>query len=192
MPHSDANDDDNIHEDVTAPYQPFPQPPTAPRQDFYRDWANPHQYVRPGAERRPGENYGPSMFPTQENVGQNPAQSGRPTYPTSGDPSLGSGGMQSRQLPMWGTLPPDASGNRSPSGSRSWRSGAILALALVLLLVFGVGLFSGWVFARNGANSPGVFSPLQTNSNSKVTVPTVDNNSSNLDIVREAVVSKVE
>jgi S1-C subfamily serine protease len=195
MLHSDTNDDNDIHEEATTPYQPLPLPSAVPPQDFYRDWASPSQYVQPRAERRLGEDYGPSVLPTQENMGQSPVQSSRPGYPNSGVSSSGADKMQSRQLPMWGTLPPDPSDNRPASGSRGWRSGAILALTLALLLVFGVGLFSGWVFAHNGvmgANSPSAFNPLQTNSNSKVTVPAVNNNSSNLDAVREAVVSKVE
>src|SRR5437763_8521810 len=119
-----------------------------------------------------------------------PLQSARPDSPDSGDPR-----MQLRQLPMWVTPSPDPSGNRLASGSRGRGSCAILALTLVLLLVFGVGLFSGWVFAHNGvmgAYGPGAFSLLQTNSNSKATVPAVSSNGSNLDTVRETVVSKVE
>src|SRR5262249_32614659 len=152
------------------PYRPLPQPPMVPPQDFYRDETRPNQYVQPGAKQRLGGNYGPSVSPTQENVGQNPVQSGR-----SGGPGLGFDKMQLRQLSSLDTPP------LNPSGSRGCRSGTILALTLVLLLVFGVGLFSGWVFAHSGilgANSPGANSPLQTNSNSKVTVPA--GNSSNL------------
>lgn len=185
MQHPDNSDD--IHEGATTPYQPFPQPSSGSQQDLYPDWVNPNQYIQSGAQRRPGENYGSSAFPTQENVGQNPVYSGQPGYPNSGGP----GETQMRQLPMWGTPPPDA----APSGSRNRRSCAGTLLALLLLLVFGVGLFSGWVFARNGVGStatPGASSPLQTNSNSKVTVPAVNSNSSNLDAVREAVISKVE
>ena len=127
MLHSDSNDNNTIHKEATAPYQPLPQPPAGPPQNFYRDWASPNQYVQPGAQL---------------------------------------------------------------SGSHGWRSGAILALILVLLLVFGVGLFSGWVLLRNGVG--GAASSLQTNANSKVTVPAVNGDSSNLDAVREAVISKVE
>src|SRR5215472_18796139 len=103
MLHSDTNDNNDIHGGATAPYQPFPQSPTGSRQDLYPDWANPNQYIQPGTEQRLGENYGPSAFPTQEDMGQNPVQSGRPGYSNSGGPGLGSGEMQSRQLPMWGT-----------------------------------------------------------------------------------------
>ncbi|MBV9231369.1 MAG: hypothetical protein JOZ18_18815, partial [Chloroflexi bacterium] len=45
------------------------------------------------------------------------------------------------------TLPPVP--NRPPS--RGPRTGAIIALTIVLLLVFGVGLFAGWQFGTNGA-----------------------------------------
>jgi S1-C subfamily serine protease len=114
-------------------------------------------------------------------------QSGQPSYPDTGDTRLASGEMQLRQLPMGGAPPP----NMPTSGRRGCRSGAILALTLVLLLVFGVGLFSGWVFAQNGIASTYPFSVLQTNSNSKTNVPALNSNGSNLDTVREAVVSKV-
>src|SRR5437762_7106897 len=104
MLHSDTNDNDNIHEGATTPYQSHPQ---------------------------------------------SSVQSNQPDYSNPGDPRSRPDEMQVR-LPMWGTPPPDPSNNRLPSGSRGWRSGAILALTLVLLMVFGVGLFSGWVFAHNG------------------------------------------
>ncbi len=189
MHHSDT-DDDNIHEGPTAPYQPRPQPATAPQGDLYRGWTDPNQYVSSDRGRMPGENYGSTAFPPQAGVGQHrvqPMQSGQPSYPDTGDTRLASGEMQLRQLPMWGAPPP----NMPTSGRRGCRSGAILALTLVLLLVFGVGLFSGWVFAQNGIGSTYPFSGLQTNYNSKTTVPALNSNGSNLDAVREAVVSKV-
>jgi S1-C subfamily serine protease len=196
MLHSDTNGD-NIGEGATTPYQPLPRPRTLPQGDLYSGWTNPNQYVAPGSKGRSGENYGPSAFPMQENVGQHPTQampSGSQNYPAPGNPRSGSSGMQA--LPMPGPpVPPNASTNAPTSSPRGWRTGAILGLTLVLLLVFGVGLFSGWVFAQKGlggASGSGSLNPLQTNSNPKVTVPAVANNSSNLDAVREAVVSKVE
>jgi S1-C subfamily serine protease len=68
---------------------------------------------------------------------------------------------------------------------RTW---AILLLALVLLVVFGTGLFAGWQFGRTSA--PAVVSGLQQGSNSQVTVPAL--NSNNIDDVRAAVVTKVK
>jgi S1-C subfamily serine protease len=191
MLHSDANDKKNVSEGMPPPYQSHPQSPAGAEQDFYRDWTSPNQSVQLDAERPLGENYGPSAFPMQGNMGQNSIQSGRPDDPNLGDPRLGPDQMQLRQLPMWGTPPPNVSDNRLPSSSRGRGSCAIFALTLVLLLVFGVGLFSGWVFAHNGVMSYGP-SALQTNSNSKATVPAINGNSGNLDAVREAVVNKVE
>ena len=89
-------------------------------------------------------------------------------------------------------MPPSTGGTRT--GGRGWRSGAIVALTLALLLVFGVGIFAGWVFAQNGMGTPPpvAFTGLQTNNNSKTTIPAVNTSGSNLDTVREAVISKVE
>jgi S1-C subfamily serine protease len=172
MLHSDTNDD-NTPEDVVVPHQPAPRSPSVAHEDLYSGWTDPNQYVRPDRGQLEEENYGPSVFQTQEDVGQgsvHTVQSSRPGYLYAGTPYAGRG-----------------------SGGR--RGGAILALTLVLLLVFGVGLFAGWVFAQKGVGStysPGAFSGLQTNSNSKATVPAINSNSSNLDTVREAVISKVE
>jgi len=65
----------------------------------------------------------------------------------------------------------------------------------VLLVIFGVGLFAGWVFARSGSGSsttPNLSSTLQTNANTKATIPAANSNGSNLDTVREAVISSVK
>src|SRR5260221_3592985 len=43
--------------------------------------------------------------------------------------------------------------NPRRSGSRV-RTGAIIALTLVLVLVFGVGLFAGWQFGMGGTTNP--------------------------------------
>jgi S1-C subfamily serine protease len=207
-PDPDTNNN-NIREDATVPYQPVPQSPRVVPDDSYRGWTNPNQYVQSGSGQRLGENYGPSAFPAQEDAAQRPVQtnqSGHLTYPAVDDPRLGFNNTQLRQPPVWSSpLPPNVSNqppyvppsynnaNRPPSGSRGWRAGAIIAMTLVLLLVFGVGLFAGWVFTQNGIGSnTNTLSGLQTNSNSKATVPAITNNSSNLDAVREAVISKVE
>ncbi len=72
--------------------------------------------------------------------------------------------------------PPVTRGRR---GDR-FRTGAIVALTLVLLLVFGVGLFAGWEFGRNGSSA------LQPNT---VQLPPLTGTT--LDKVREAVVVNV-
>src|SRR5579872_6699994 len=49
------------------------------------------------------------------------------------------------------TPPPDP-GDRAAQGRpprRGWRTASIALLALLLAIVFGVGLFSGWVYGRN-------------------------------------------
>ncbi len=78
------------------------------------------------------------------------------------------------------------------SGSRV-RTGAIIALTLVLALVFGVGLFAGWQFGKGSATSTlsgntGT-GTLQTGTAPAVTVPPLTGN--NIEAVREAVIAKV-
>src|SRR5260221_13725160 len=81
--------------------------------------------------------------------------------------------------------------NPRRSGSRV-RTGAIIALTLVLVLVFGVGLFAGWQFGRSGtstATGNSSTGTLQTGAAPAVTVPPLSGN--NIDTVREAVIAKV-
>ena len=106
------------------------------------------------------------------------------------------------QDPYQATLPQRAPGqfhtdphlppvNPRRSGNRV-RTGAIIALTLVLALVFGVGLFAGWQFARGGTSTVAGNSStgtLQTGSAPAVTVPPLSG--SNIDAVREAVIAKV-
>src|SRR6266852_18642 len=106
------------------------------------------------------------------------------------------------QDPYQATLPQHAPGqfqtdphlppvNPRRSGSRV-RTGAIIALTLVLVLVFGVGLFAGWQFGRSGtstATGNSSTGTLQTGAAPAVTVPPLSGN--NIDTVREAVIAKV-
>src|SRR5690348_588998 len=48
------------------------------------------------------------------------------------------------------------------NGRSGLRTGAIIALALVLALVFGTGLFAGWQFGRTSTASPSSSSPVAT------------------------------
>jgi len=73
----------------------------------------------------------------------------------------------------------------SQRSSRGMRTTAIVALTVLLALVFGVGLFAGWVY---GTRSTGVVSPATSPT---ATVPPVTITGSTLDAVREAVVAKV-
>ncbi len=75
-----------------------------------------------------------------------------------------------------------------PRRSNGVRTGAIIALTLLLAAVFGVGLFAGWQFGRTsgtGANT----AVLQPGTGPVATVPPLSDN--NLQTVREAVIAKV-
>lgn len=77
---------------------------------------------------------------------------------------------------------------RRPGGKM--RTGAIIALTLVLVLIFGVGLFAGWQFGRSGTAIANPSSgSLQTGSTPAAPVPALTGN--NLQAVREAVIAKV-
>jgi S1-C subfamily serine protease len=96
----------------------------------------------------------------------------------------------SQQVPTVSSMPPMPS-NRPPS--RGPRAGAILVLALVLAIVFGVGLFAGWQYGQGGvaAIADKTVSGLQTGTSPQAqpTIPALTGN--NLEPVREAVVAKV-
>ena len=70
-----------------------------------------------------------------------------------------------------------------PRRSHGMRTGAIVALSLVLLLVLGVGLFAGWQFGRTSRATGGV--TLQPGTGSQSAVPALTGNDEQA--VREAV-----
>ncbi|HEU5229803.1 MAG TPA: trypsin-like peptidase domain-containing protein [Ktedonobacteraceae bacterium] len=80
-----------------------------------------------------------------------------------------------------------------PARGGGLRTGAILLLTLVIVLVFGVGLFAGWQFGQRGAvptlngNTGG---GLQSGPSTQATVPPLTGN--NVEAVREAVIAKVK
>jgi S1-C subfamily serine protease len=70
------------------------------------------------------------------------------------------------------------------------RTGAIIALTLLLAIVFGTGLFAGWQYGRGSAVvAPPATSQLQPGTNQAPTVPSLNGN--NTEAVREAVIAKV-
>jgi S1-C subfamily serine protease len=103
-------------------------------------------------------------------------------------------------MPPTNTIPPyqqppstpPPGGKRPPS--RGLRTGAIIALTVLLAVVFGTGIFAGWQFGHSSSTavatpSTGTSSQLQTNPSTQPTVPALSGN--NLEAVREAVVAKV-
>jgi S1-C subfamily serine protease len=75
----------------------------------------------------------------------------------------------------------------TPRRSHGMRTGAIVALSLVLLLVLGVGLFAGWQFGRTSSATGGA--TLQPGTGPQSAVPAL--NSNDEQAVREAVLTKV-
>lgn len=75
---------------------------------------------------------------------------------------------------------------------RGIRTGAIIALTLLLALVFGVGLFAGWEYGRGtpgASTAQPTAGALQPGTNPAATVPALTGN--NTQAVREAVIAKV-
>src|SRR6266487_3392482 len=91
------------------------------------------------------------------------------------------------QMQMPPTMPPVNSRR-----SNGVRTGAIITLSFVLLLVLGVGLFAGWQFGRTGASTGGAstnVATLQPGTGPQSTVTPLTGN--NEQAVREAVIAKV-
>lgn len=86
-------------------------------------------------------------------------------------------------------VPPSAQPQAYPAGpgprrpARGLRAGSILALALTIAAVFGIGLFAGWQFGTGNAGTL----PSTGNPGPGIAAPTGDN----IDAVREVVVTKV-
>ncbi|WP_242527225.1 S1C family serine protease [Ktedonosporobacter rubrisoli] len=93
--------------------------------------------------------------------------------------------QQQQTAPGGGTKMPDRTPHRS-----GLRTGAIIALVVALLLVFGVGLFAGWQFKSSTMAAPAPEATLQPGASPQVTVPPVSGNN-NIEAVRVAVIAKV-
>lgn len=83
-----------------------------------------------------------------------------------------------------GSPTPPSSPSRRPRG---WRTAAIVAMTFVMLLVFGVGLFSGWAYSR-GTAATATSTATATSSTSASTAQTSVNSA---EAVQEAVIQKV-
>jgi S1-C subfamily serine protease len=93
-------------------------------------------------------------------------------------------GEQSASQPPWYPTGPQTS--PPPGRKRPGRGGAILLLTLVLALIFGVGLFSGWEFAS------GSRSTADTTSQTTATASATSSGGTTLEAQQETVIAKVE
>ncbi len=173
MLYSDVN-----NSEPSVPYQPVPQP-TDP-VDSVSHWSE--DQVIPPTDRTSPYQQQPQPTDPVDSVSHWSEDQAMP--PTDRTPPY-----QQQPQP---TLPPD---NRPPS--RGLRTGAIIALTVLLAAVFGTGLFAGWQFGHGSstavatppASSGSSGSQLQSGSRPQATVPALTGN--NLDSVLEAVVAKV-
>jgi S1-C subfamily serine protease len=111
----------------------------------------------------------------------------QPELPSS--PSLGGETHVAYQQcpPMWNTGGRLAIAPTVKASARELRTASILALTVVMAIIFGIGLFAGWDFARNTSSaSTNAVYPLQSNTNLQQAVP-----SNNIETVREAAIAKV-
>jgi S1-C subfamily serine protease len=132
-----------------------------------------------------------------------PAEDQRPNQPVEGTYQSGGNAAQlsgddptqpvvyQEYPPQWN--PPGklvAAPSMAPA-ARGLRTASILTLAMVMVTIFGVGLFAGWDFARSGFSGPmaSVVPPLQSRTSSTQAVPPLT--SSNIQTVREAAIAKV-
>lgn len=116
----------------------------------------------------------------------------QPYMPTEAEMRRSSAALQENGgLAVPPSVPPPSSRKRPPRGSSGGpRAGAILVLALVLLLVFGTGLFAGWQFATSNNASSSATGALQSGTSTQPTVPALTSN--NIEAVREAAIAKVK
>jgi len=86
------------------------------------------------------------------------------------------------------TYPPEpVAGPPTPPRKRPGRAGAIVLLSLVLALIFGVGLFSGWEFSNNKSSA---ITP--SNATSTATSTSTSSSSASLETAQEAAIAKIE
>lgn len=83
------------------------------------------------------------------------------------------------------TYPPEpVAGPPTPPRKRPGRTGAIVLLSLVLALIFGVGLFSGWQFANTKSSA--------TTPSSATSTATSTSSNASLEATQEAAIAKIE
>src|SRR5450759_2261480 len=86
------------------------------------------------------------------------------------------------------TYPPEpVAGPPTPPRKRPGRSGAILLLTIILTLIFGVGLFSGWQFSNNRSSSTTTSTAAAT-----TTSTSISSSNTSLEAAQEAAIAKIE
>ena len=115
----------------------------------------------------------PQYYPTSAPVG---VLENAPVAPTTGE-------HIAFQPP---TYPPEpVAGPPTPPRKRPGRAGAIVLLSLVLALIFGLGLFSGWEFSNNKSSTT-------TPSSATSTATSTSSSSANVEAAQEAAIAKIE
>lgn len=152
---------------------------------LYNDPNDTTQYQSFDPYAQPGPAYGPQQ--TQPGYPLPVTPGGRPVSPSGIPPWIQPGhpipqpGMPQTPLAQTGTQQIQVPSQ--PVRSKT-RSAAIFALTCLLAVVFGVGLFSGWTFARSNAGSS---APLASSTSPSTTVSTALDNQT----AREAAIAKV-
>ncbi|MBO0793278.1 MAG: trypsin-like peptidase domain-containing protein, partial [Ktedonobacteraceae bacterium] len=127
----------------------------------------------------PHQAFGQKVQPQPASYGQFPHQGEPPRYPGFAHQS-----EQPQSLNQEKLVPARTPGYRL-------RTGAIIALALLLAMVFGTGLFAGWQFGHGSATTilPSNNGLQNSTNNNLPTIPAQNGN--NDDAVREAVIANV-
>lgn len=139
----------------------------------------PDPSVQPGYVYSP-QNAQPGYLPQTPGIASTPV-SGTSTWYQSGAPIAQPG--QPQLFPAVASIP-QAPAPQKPVRSKT-RSAALFALTCLLAVIFGVGLFSGWTFARSNT---GTGSPLTGSTSPSTTISTALDSQT----VREAAIAKVK
>jgi S1-C subfamily serine protease len=221
MQSDDDRNDVNNKDDTQPSYQPYdrfgqqdeqgrystPQAgESRSNEQIYQDYSHPEAYRAPSAQSEQStesyrsaplssyspyasDNYERFEQPTTDDVTHRSYQQQQQQQDVARPQQAASGG----NVPLYTPYPPTP-GAGTPARKSGMRTGAIAALALVVAIVFGTGIFAGWEYGHNsggGSNTPSL-NPAQAFQNEpapSTKIPALT--SSNAEAVREAVVNAV-
>jgi S1-C subfamily serine protease len=183
MLNSDLHDDKTVHQQP-SPESNQPEPSQAgwPSQSESQPYHSPDTYREWQAQPDPYQNWQAQPI-TQPQPAIPPASQQWQADPSAASqmPGPGDAGTPPQRLTAEAQLP------AVPPKRSGVRTGAILALTLVIALVFGTGLFAGWQYGRTSTATPTI-----TNNSSSTTSTSIPQlTSDNADAVREAVIANV-